>query len=590
MTIKSKIMKIGICSVMVLVPLSQTALPSFAAEEVGEEVSSDIVNIPDSALRAQLNQIIGQPAAADITKSQLAGFRTLSLSAGITDFTGLEYATNLETLTLNSVNATNYTAIGQLKTLKTLWIQNSNVTSSSMPDLNGLTNLESLNLSNNKLDDSAYAKFNQLSSLTDLNLSGNKGLTSVSELQSLSNLTKLNLNNCQVSDFRGIENLSHLTSLTSTGAQFIPSEVLKIKSSTLKYDAKQQTMFVPFDIMTPSHITNYDGSEVNPAYKTMAYRLILNDEDIDYDRITGMPDGLSITGVTPAEFDQIETLTLWTTFDSKEVKTPPNLAGGTFNVSGSGMQDFTVDHSAIITAEENISYVAGGTVTPEKFLADIKADANGATVTSDVAEKVDFAKAGTYTVTLNATNSLGVQAEPVQVTVTIIEKTVITADPEITYNLNEAKTEAEFLAEIKAATNDETAITSDFATAVDFTKAGEYTVTLNAESDVQKADPLTVKVKVSEKAPDPEPTPDPETPSDEPVQSSDSVDDPSNNEVENAVESADSADSADPVVSISAQATTNTVKLPKTGDSLPATGVVVGFLVLGLGVMIAREK
>ncbi|MBC1970118.1 LapB repeat-containing protein [Listeria marthii] len=587
MSIKSKIIKIGVCSVMVLVPLSQTSLPSFAAEEVAVEDQQDIVNIPDAELKAQINQYIGQPATTDITKTQLAGFRTLSLSAGITDFTGLEYATNLETLTLNSVNATNYTAIGQLKALKTLWIQNSNVTSSLIPDLNGLTKLESLNLSNTKIDNSVYVKFNQLSSLTDLNLSDNKGLTSVSELQSLSNLARLNLNNCQVSDFRGIENLPHLTSLTSTGAQFIPSEVLQIKSSTLKYDAKQQTMFVPFNIMTPSHITNYDGSAVNPAYKNMAYRLILNDEDVDYDRITGMPDGLSITGVNPAEFDQIETLTLWTIFDSKDVKTPPNLAGGTFNVSGAGMQDFTVDHSATITAEENISYVAGETVAPEKFLADIKADANGATITSDVAEKVDFTKAGTYTVTLNAANSLGVQAEPVQVTVTIIEKTVITADPEITYNLNEAKTEAEFLDEIKAATNDETPITSDFATAVDFTKAGEYTVTLHAESDVQKADPLTVKIKVSEKAPDPEPTPDPETPSDEPVQSSDSVDDPSNNEAEQA---ADSVNPADPVVSISAQATTNTVSLPKTGDSLPATGVVVGFLVLGLGVMIARKK
>lgn len=34
MSIKSNIMKIGVCSVMVLVPLSQTSLPSFAAEEI----------------------------------------------------------------------------------------------------------------------------------------------------------------------------------------------------------------------------------------------------------------------------------------------------------------------------------------------------------------------------------------------------------------------------------------------------------------------------------------------------------------------------------------------------------------------------
>lgn len=71
-------------------------------------------------------------------------------------------------------------------------------------------------------------------------------------------------------------------------------------------------------------------------------------------------------------------------------------------------------------------------------------------------------------------------------TVTVEAKTVITADPEVTYSLNEAKTEEEFLTEIKAMTNNETPITSDFATVVDFTKPGKYTVTLNAESALQK--------------------------------------------------------------------------------------------------------
>ncbi|WP_315996282.1 LapB repeat-containing protein, partial [Listeria monocytogenes] len=131
----------------------------------------------------------------------------------------------------------------------------------------------------------------------------------------------------------------------------------------------------------------------------------------------------------------------------------------------------------------------------------IKADANGGTITSDLTDKVDFTKPGNYTVTLNAQNTKGLKGEPIQVTVTIIEKTVITADPEVTYDLNEAITEEEFLAEIKATTNDDTMITSDFESAVDFTKAGEYIVTLNAENDTQKAAPLTVKIRVNPKLP-----------------------------------------------------------------------------------------
>ncbi|HHR2574789.1 TPA: internalin, partial [Listeria monocytogenes] len=64
MSIKSKMMKIGICSVMVLVPLSQVSFSGFAAEEASEEASEEvnqgIVNIPDANLKANLNQIIGQ--------------------------------------------------------------------------------------------------------------------------------------------------------------------------------------------------------------------------------------------------------------------------------------------------------------------------------------------------------------------------------------------------------------------------------------------------------------------------------------------------------------------------------------------------
>ncbi|MBC1986662.1 LapB repeat-containing protein [Listeria sp. FSL L7-0478] len=579
MSIKSKIMKIGICSVMVLIPLSQTSLPSFA-DEVAEEPSQAIVNIPDPALKKEINQIIGQAETADITEAQMKTIRYIDLN-GVTDLTGLEYGTIIDTLYMTNVNANSYEPITKLTNLKTLMMSNCSITSSTLPDLNGLTKLESLTITgaNADLDNSSYSKFNQLPNLTTLDLSDNKKITDITGLLSLTTLTDLTLRNCQVSDFRGVETFPNLNSFTST-AQYAPAERTTLKSSNLKYNAAAQTMFLPFDVMSPSHLTNYDGSKVSPVYKQVAYMVLFNDLNVNNDRITASAEGLTIANTTPAEFDQIEKLTFWTVFNPSEIKTPPNLVGKTFNITGAGMEDFNVDHSANITAEDKISYVAGETVTPEKFLADIKADANGATITNDFAEKVDLTKAGTYTVTLNAANSLGVKAEPVEITVTIIEKTVITADPEITYTLNEAKTEAEFLAEIKAATNDDTPITSDFATAVDFTKAGEYTVTLNAESDVQKADPLTVKVKVSKEViPDPDPEP---TPAPDPTDPSDPAD---------PADPAEPTNSADPVVSVASETPVNTVRLlPQTGDSLPVTGVVVGFLVLGLGVMIARKK
>ncbi|EIF2213571.1 internalin, partial [Listeria monocytogenes] len=91
MSIKTKIIKVGICSVMVMVPLSQVSFPSFAAEEVGVEAGQDIVNIPDPELKRQLNYYLEQASDADITEAQMARMRNLLLSKGITDLTGLEY-------------------------------------------------------------------------------------------------------------------------------------------------------------------------------------------------------------------------------------------------------------------------------------------------------------------------------------------------------------------------------------------------------------------------------------------------------------------------------------------------------------------
>ncbi|MBA5844766.1 LapB repeat-containing protein, partial [Escherichia coli] len=72
---------------------------------------------------------------------------------------------------------------------------------------------------------------------------------------------------------------------------------------------------------------------------------------------------------------------------------------------------------------------------------------DGSTVTSDFADKVDFKTPGTYTVTLQSENNSGLKAAPVQVNVTIKEKTAITADEKITYKVDTSKTEAAFLAD-----------------------------------------------------------------------------------------------------------------------------------------------
>ncbi|MPR71971.1 LPXTG cell wall anchor domain-containing protein [Listeria monocytogenes] len=586
-------MKVGICGVMVMVPLSQVSFPSFAAEEPGLKASQDVVNIPDPELKKQLNALMtGKSADADITEAQMAGFASISLDTGVTDLTGLEYAKNIQTLSLNGVTAS-LEPIKNLSTVNNLTIIGGNITSNQFADLSGLSSLESLTVSDTKVDNAFLSKINNIPNLTFLNISRNLGITKVDALKSLPKLATLDATFCQIDDFGGIEQFPSLTSFNGEQQRFEAAEFKDIKSSQLTFNATAQTLFFPFNLLTKQTILNFDGTPL--AYSTNAAEQLV-EMDSSYvqtdDKMSVTQEGITFSGFTQADFDSLNVFYIMALFDGPNAAKPANLANGTYDIKNNfSIEGFNIDHSVKITAED-ASYIQGETVTPEQFLKDIKADANGATITSDFAEKVDFSKPGTYTVTLNAENTAGLKGEPVQVTVTIIEKTVITAEAEVSYDMNATKSEADFLADIKAVTNDGTAITTDFATAVDLTKAGEYTVTLNAENDNQKATALkvTVKVKDTTPTPDPDPTPTPEPSTDpgtdpaaDPIYSDDSS---------SSVKDPSVKKSSDPILFFSASKApkSSTKTLPKTGDSLPVTGVVAGFLVLGLGVLIARKK
>ncbi|EAF5665606.1 LapB repeat-containing protein [Listeria innocua] len=618
MSIKSKIMKVGICSVMVMVPLSQVSLPSFAAEEQGLQASQDVVNIPDPELKKQLNGHMMKPATADITEDEMSRLNNVSLDGGITDLTGLEYAKNLTRLSFRNLNIS-YDMVTKFSQLEELSIMGPNVTSDKIPNLNNMTNLTTLNLHESNYDNSVLTKINEIPNLEVLNISYNKQITNISSLKSLPNLTTLLAIGCQIDDFRGIADFPKLKNFTANYQRFEDEASKNIKSSELTFNEAEQTLFIPFKILDKQTIYNYDGTilqfDTNPA--NLLIELDGGYEFTD-DKTSITQEGVTLKNFSKENYDGMEMLYMVAMFDGSNIATPPNLANGKYDITGNlsgGL--YNVDHSVSIEADDNVSYTQGQTVTPEQFLKDINASANGGTITSDFADKVDFSTPGTYTVTLNASNSAGLTADPVQVTVTIVEQTVITAETEVSYNMNDAKTEAEFLADINAVTNNSAAITTDFDTVVDLTTAGEYTVTLNAGTAKQKATPLKVTVKVVDPtpAPDPTPTPTPDptpdpTPTPDPASDPDPSNDPAPAEDPGtSVDSTDSMDSTDPANSTSKDTSSSTPKaskkansgnstlvtaskasLPKTGDSLPATGVVVGFLVLGLGVLIARKK
>ncbi|MBC1366308.1 LapB repeat-containing protein [Listeria innocua] len=577
--------KIGLCALLVSPFIIPFSVHVSAEENIGIKAAQDIVNIPDPVLKSYLNSQLGQPSTSDITEAQMDTITNVTISnSSLTDLTGLDYAHNLTLLHLSNTGVTDYALVAKIPSLTNLSIDGNNLTTDSLPDLNGLTNITNLNLSPGKLDNSALTKFNKMPNLTYLNLDSNPSITDIMPLKSIPNLATLFVQFCGINDFRGIDSFPKLLNLSAYG-QNVGRTVLinsTIKSSSLNFDEANQTLFVPFTLMTQRSV-NFDGYMFPFTTNTGASGtyFTLNDTQINGSRLTIDDKGITVSGITKDYFDTITKMEYNALYNNPagSYQTPPSF--NSYSVSGGSYDHyFDIDHTLNITSDSKISYNEQTTVTEEQFLTDIHAETDdGTPVTSDFDSVVDLNKPGVYTVTLNAENA-GLKAAPKQVTVTILEKPVITANNSITYTKDTTKTAQQFLKDVSAKTSDGSAVTSNFDSEVDLTQVGTYEVTLNAVSaDGVQADPVTVLVNVvlgneppTPPGPGPDPKPDPNTPAindnnDELVLSEDSNDTPNKQN----------------------KSSDNTT-LPNTGDSSQTSIVLIGIILIGIGVIFFRKR
>ena len=160
--------------------------------------TAQTVNIPDPNLRAAIEKVLGKAASATITAVDMERLTELiAQNSNVNDLTGLEHATNLTRLDLDS----EYVEGG-----------GRGINSNSVSDLSplaGLTNLTWLRLRNNSISDiSALAG---LTNLTWLNLGGNLMISDISVLSDLTNLTSLYLYGNSISDISALASLTNLT-------------------------------------------------------------------------------------------------------------------------------------------------------------------------------------------------------------------------------------------------------------------------------------------------------------------------------------------------------------------------------------------
>ena len=154
------------------------------------------VNIPDSNLRAAIENALGKAPGDTITASDMENLTRLDASeAGIMNLTGLEAATNLAVLYLYHNSISDISVVSDLVKLTQLLIWDNNI--SDMSAVSGLTRLTHLGLESNSITD--ISAVSGLTRLTVLYL-GDNSITDISAVSGLTRLTVLYLWGNSISD------------------------------------------------------------------------------------------------------------------------------------------------------------------------------------------------------------------------------------------------------------------------------------------------------------------------------------------------------------------------------------------------------
>ncbi|EJG4230922.1 LapB repeat-containing protein [Listeria monocytogenes] len=465
---------------------------------------------------------------------------------------------NLETLIVSDNNSylRSLGTMDGVPKLRILDLQNNYLnytgTEGNLSSLSDLTNLTELNLRNNVYIDD-ISGLSTLSRLIYLNLDSNK-IEDISALSNLTNLQELTLENNKIENISALSDLENLNKLVVSKNKIIDiSPVANMVNRGAIVTASNQTYTLPTVLSYQSSFTIdnpviwYDGTLLAPS--SIGNSGNYKDGKITWTNMTAtssstlfnfnrLKDGLTFSGTVTQPYksaakvtaDAEQTYTIGDTISEEQFLKDVNAKSsdgapvtsdfatvvdlntfGEYEVTLTSEKDgiqgdsckviVKVLHGApVISADQTISYDKHATITEKQFLEDIHASTDLDTaITTNFSTAVNLNKGGDYTVALNSENEDGVKAETVYVTVTVNKDPapIISAKTEITYDKFSKKTEAAFLDDIDADTNDGSIVTSNFATAVNLDKAGDYTVTLNSiNSDGVAGTPTTIIVHV----------------------------------------------------------------------------------------------
>ena len=229
--------------------------PSDDEDDEDDDRRTPTVYIPDVNLRAAIEAALGKTPGSVITSEDMARLtHIIADEKGISNLTGLEHATNLERIEFRRNAISDLSPLAELIRLNNIKLRGNKITDVS--PLAGLINVGWLGLEENEIKDLSPLKglvklngigiegnpISDVSSLAGLlslegikawrtpiidfsplatarrlkwlEISDNKSLSTLSSLNGVKSLRRLDIHRCSISDLSGLETLTQLTSLT----------------------------------------------------------------------------------------------------------------------------------------------------------------------------------------------------------------------------------------------------------------------------------------------------------------------------------------------------------------------------------------
>ncbi|MHC5410013.1 LapB repeat-containing protein, partial [Listeria seeligeri] len=475
----------------------------------------DVENATEFPNLASLH-LNGNPTMTNISLEDQPKLKTVSISVNTGQTAQLAELTlsNLPALTsapyAGSVNFSNYSdylskvKLTGLPQISSVTLNDTQINDVTIEDLAKLTKL---NLSDNKLTDMAQMKLQNLPLLNDLDVIDNQWTSFILDAENAAefpNLASLHLNgnptmtNISLEDQPKLKTVS-ISVNTGQTAQLAELTLSNLPALTNAPYAGSVNFSNYSDYLSKAKITGLPQiSNVNLSNNQLTNVLVENMDNLktltlynnkltELDQLSDLPvlNSLDVSnnsiGVLPTSLETEAPVLQSLTGTNQTISLPNKIVSDRLSVENKISNDGVISPPTAIS--NSGVYENGNVIWEYNNIKDLSS------VSYNFSEPVNYpAVSGTFS---------GKVTQPFKISL----PPVITADESITYPKFSTITEAAFLIDVHATTNDGSPVTSDFLTAVDFNTAGNYVVTLNSvNEDGVTADPVTVIVHV-EKAP-----------------------------------------------------------------------------------------